>query len=221
MERIICPSLMCANYDSLKDEIIKLDSAGTDIFHIDIMDGTFVPNFGMGIQDVQAVRRNTKKMIDSHLMISNPGEYVDLFADLGVDLIYIHPETDMHPVRTLGKIKAKNKLAGIAINPGTSIESVIELLSLVDYVMVMTVNPGFAGQKYLDFVNDKIERLVNLKSKYKFKIMVDGAISEEKINQLSDLGVDGFILGTSALFGKEEEYKDIIKRLKNIKEETN
>ncbi|MDV4150444.1 ribulose-phosphate 3-epimerase [Clostridium sp. AL.422] len=221
MERIICPSLMCANYDSLKDEIMKLDSAGIDIFHIDIMDGTFVPNFGMGIQDVQAIRRNTNKMVDSHLMISNPGEYVDLFADLGVDLIYIHPETDMHPVRTLGKIKARNILSGIAINPGTSIESIIELLPIVDYVMVMTVNPGFAGQKYLNFVNDKIERLVKLKLEYKFKIMVDGAISEEKINKLSDLGVDGFILGTSALFGKEEEYKDIVKRLKTIKEEAN
>lgn len=214
MKKLICPSLMCANYDSLKDEVIELDLAGTDIFHIDIMDGSFVPNFGMGLQDVQAVRRNTNKMIDSHLMISNPGEYVDLFADLGVDLIYIHPETDKHPVRTLGKIKAKDKLAGIAINPGTSIESIKELLPLVDYLMVMTVNPGFAGQKYLDFVNDKIERLVKLKSEYEFKIMVDGAISEEKINELSVLGVDGFILGTSALFGKEESYKEIIDRLK-------
>lgn len=214
MEKLICPSLMCANYDSLKDEIIELDLAGTDIFHIDIMDGSFVPNFGMGLQDVQAVRRNTNKMIDSHLMISNPGEYVDLFADLGVDLIYIHPETDKHPARTLGKINAKNKLAGIAINPGTSIENIKELLNLVDYVMIMTVNPGFAGQKYLEFVNDKIERLVNLKSEYGFKIMVDGAISEEKINELSALGVDGFILGTSALFGKQENYKEIIDRLK-------
>lgn len=214
MKKLICPSLMCSNYDSLKDEVIELDLAGTDIFHIDIMDGSFVPNFGMGLQDVQAVRRNTNKMIDSHLMISNPGEYVDLFADLGVDLIYIHPETDKHPVRTLGKIKAKDKLAGIAINPGTSIESIKELLPLVDYLMVMTVNPGFAGQKYLDFVNDKIERLVKLKSEYEFKIMVDGAISEEKINELSVLGVDGFILGTSALFGKEESYKEIIDRLK-------
>lgn len=215
MERIICPSLMCANYDSLKDEVVKLDLAGTDIFHIDIMDGMFVPNFGMGIQDVQAVRKNTNKMIDSHLMISNPGDYIDLFVNIGVDLIYIHPETDMHPVRTLEKIKANNKLAGIAINPGTSIESIIELLPLVDYLMVMTVNPGFAGQKYLDFVNDKIERLVKLKLEHSFKIMVDGAISEEKINQLSALGVDGFILGTSALFGKDEDYSTIIKRLKN------
>lgn len=215
MNRIICPSMMCANYDSLKEEVVKLDLAGTDIFHIDIMDGSFVPNFGMGTQDVECVRKNTKKLIDAHLMIENPGNYVELFADLGADIIYIHPEADKHPARALGKIKGKNKFAGIAINPGTSMETIEELLPLVDYVMVMTVNPGFAGQKYLDFVNNKIKKLVDLKSEFEFKIMVDGAISPQKIDELSELGVDGFILGTSALFGKEEDYETIIKRLKN------
>lgn len=214
MSRIICPSMMCANYDSLKEEVIKLDLAGTDIFHIDIMDGSFVPNFGMGTQDIECIRKNTKKLIDAHLMIENPGNYVEMFADLGVDIIYIHPEADKHPARALGKIKGKNKSAGIAIDPGTSIETIEELLPLIDYVMVMTVNPGFAGQKYLEFVNNKIKKLVDLKQKFDFKIMVDGAISVEKINELSDLGVDGFILGTSALFGKEEDYVTIIKRLK-------
>jgi len=215
VERILCPSMMCANYDSLKEEVIKLDLAGTDIFHVDIMDGSFVPNFGMGIQDVQYIRKNTQKLIDAHLMIENPGDYVELFADLGADIIYIHPEADKQPVRALGKIKGKNKLAGIAINPGTSLETIDELLPLVDYVMIMTVNPGFAGQKYLDFVTNKIKKLVDKKEDFEFKIMVDGAISPEKISELSGLGVDGFILGTSALFGKSEDYATIIKRLKS------
>lgn len=214
MRKIMCPSMMCANYDSLKEEVVKLDSAEVDIFHIDIMDGKFVPNFGMGTQDVQCIRKNTDKLIDVHLMIENPGNYIDLFIKLGVDIIYIHPEADKHPTRTLGKIKAAHKLAGIAINPGTSMETIEELLTLVDYVMVMTVDPGFAGQKYLDFVNNKIEKIVKFKEKYGFRIMVDGAISPEKIEELSSIGVDGFILGTSALFGKDEDYKTIIERLK-------
>ncbi|TZE81343.1 ribulose-phosphate 3-epimerase [Calorimonas adulescens] len=214
MKKIICPSMMCANFDSLKEEVAKLDMAGIDIFHIDIMDGIFVPNFGMGLQDIQCIRKNTEKLIDVHLMIENPGNYIDLFAKLGVDIIYIHPEADKHPARTIEKIKAASKAAGIAINPGTSVETIEELLPMIDYLMAMTVNPGFAGQKYLNFVDNKIKKLVRLKKDYGFKVMVDGAISSEKINELSKLGVDGFILGTSSLFGKNEDYKTIIERLK-------
>lgn len=207
--------MMCANYDSLKEEIIKLEMAGVDVFHVDIMDGRFVPNFGMGVQDVECIRRNTKKCMDIHLMVEDPGNYVDLFLELGADIIYIHPESDRHPTRTLEKIKDANKSTGIAINPGTSLSSIEELLPLLDYIMVMTVNPGFAGQKYLDFTNKKIERLNKLKNEYSFKIMVDGAISTEKVTMLSKIGVDGFILGTSTLFGKKESYKTIFKRLKD------
>lgn len=215
---LFCPSMMCASFNHLEQEVKALDAAGTDIFHIDIMDGNFVPNFGMGTQDVTAIRESTDKRVDVHLMISNPGNYVEMFADLGADIIYIHPETDIQAARTLAKIKEKGKKAGIAINPGTSIHQIEELLPLIDYLMVMTVNPGFAGQKYLPYVDPKIKKLVELKGTFSFELMVDGAISEPIIQRLAKIGVDGFVLGTSTLFGKEQSYKEILDRLKHDKE---
>jgi ribulose-phosphate 3-epimerase len=218
MEKLLAPSMMCANFGSLEKEVAFLEEAGVDIFHIDIMDGSFVPNFGMGLQDLEFIRRATDKVVDAHLMIQNPGDYVDLFADKGVDILYIHPEADLHPARTLDKIRAKNVKPGLAINPGTSVETIKPLLSLVDYVMVMTVNPGFAGQAYLPFVNEKIEELVALKTKgaNNFQVMVDGAISPEKIEELSVQGVEGFVLGTSSLFNKEKSYQEIIDELRKL-----
>lgn len=211
----ICPSLMCANFDNLKKEVVSLDKAGADIFHIDIMDGNFVPNFGMGLQDIDTVRRNTNKEIDVHLMSINASDHIGLFRKAGVDIVYVHSEGDSLISTTLAKIKENGMKVGLAVSPGTSIYSIKELLNLVDIVLVMTVNPGFAGQKYLDYVDEKIFKLADLKSKYNFEIFVDGAISEEKVNYLKTKGVDGFILGTSALFGKDESYEEIIKRLKS------
>ncbi|WP_320164498.1 ribulose-phosphate 3-epimerase [uncultured Trichococcus sp.] len=211
---LICPSMMCANFANLENEIHQLAHAGSDIFHIDIMDGEFVPNFGMGIQDFELIRKSTNRLVDVHLMIKNPSNYVEKFADMGADIIYFHPETDLHPTKTIDKIKGLGKQAGIAINPGTSIDSILELLPLVDFIMVMTVNPGFSGQKYLDFVDNKINRLLDLKADYEFEILVDGAISSERIQSLSALGVKGFVLGTSALFGRDKSYSELITEFK-------
>lgn len=213
-EVLLAPSMMCANFSNLEKEVKDLDKAGTDIFHIDFMDGTFVPNFGMGLQDFEYIKSSTNTLVDVHLMIQNPGDYVDLFADKGADIIYIHPEVDTHPARTLDKIIAKGKKAGIAINPGTSLETVRELFPLIDYMMIMTVNPGFAGQSYLDYVNPKIEEAVKIGREFEFEVMVDGAISEEKIYSLSKLGVKGFVLGTSTLFGKERSYETILNKVR-------
>lgn len=212
MDKLLCPSMMCADFGNLSQEIELLEKAGADIFHIDIMDGKFVPNFGMGLQDLEFICKRAEIPTDVHLMIENPGEYVERFADMGVQIIYIHPEADVHSARTLQKIRDKGVKAGIAVNPGTVVETIMPLLSLADYVMVMSVNPGFAGQKYLDFVDEKIERLKQLQGRYSFRIMVDGACSPERIKALK--GVDGFVLGTSALFGKGRDYGELLSELR-------
>lgn len=216
MVKILCPSMMCADYGCLRDSIRELDQAGVDIFHCDVMDGTFVPNITMGTLDIKAIRRYTDKMIDCHLMIEHPGSQIDLFIEAGADLIYIHPEAERYVVRTLDYIKSKGKLAGLAINPDTSIETISEMLYLADYVMVMTVNPGFAGQKFIEFTMEKIKKLVELKKKFNFTLVIDGACSPPVIKRLSEMGCDGFVLGTSAMFGKEKSYADIVKELREM-----
>lgn len=214
MKRIFCPSMMCADFSKLREETEQLDQAGSDIFHLDFMDGQFVPNFGLGLQDFELIRSATTKPIDVHLMIQNPANYVEKFAAMGADIIYIHPEADQQPARTLATIQQKGKKAGLAINPGTAVATIQELLPLVDYVLVMTVNPGFAGQTYLSYTTAKIDQLVKLAKIYSFEVMVDGAISPEKMVRLNNRGVHGFVLGTSALFDQQQPYAKILNQLR-------
>ncbi len=213
-ERLLCPSMMCANYGHLAAEVRALDDAGADIFHCDIMDGSFVPNFTMGVMDVKTIRRYTDKMVDCHLMIENPGNKVDWFIQAGANLIYIHPESERYVVKTLAHIKEMGACAGLAVNPDTSVASISEILNLCDYVMVMTVNPGFSGQAFIDFTRNKIRQLADLKQRYGYKLMIDGHCSPEIVEELSLLGVDGFILGTSALFRKGRTYGELIRELR-------
>ena len=197
---LLCPSLMCADYGNLRATVEELDAAGIDIFHCDVMDGSFVPNFAMGLEDIKAVRAATNKLVDVHLMVENPASKVELFAAAGADIIYIHPESERYVVKTLAAIKSLGKSAGIAVNPDTSIS--------------MTVNPGFAGQSFIEFTNDKVRRLAALKERFGFELMIDGACSPERVRDLSAIGADGFILGTSALFGKDAGYEECLRRLR-------
>ncbi|CAM3132246.1 ribulose-phosphate 3-epimerase [Sporolactobacillus spathodeae] len=218
MERKLYPSMMCAEFDNLSEETQKLSISEIDGFHMDIMDGSFVPNFGISPEDYKTIADHTDKLLDVHLMIYHPEKYIKMFVELGAKRVYFHPEATPHSARIINQIKQCGAEAGIAINPGTSIASINELLPLVDQVLVMTVNPGFAGQKYLEFVNTKIKKLSQLCCDFNFEIVVDGAISLEKINELGAIGVTGFVLGTSALFGKGKNYSEIIRSLKEQQE---
>ncbi|MFC6200813.1 ribulose-phosphate 3-epimerase [Lactiplantibacillus nangangensis] len=216
MHKLLCPSMMVADFTKIKEEVQELELANIDIFHMDIMDGSFVPNMALGVEDYKAIRSLTSKKMDVHLMVQRPKNYIKMFFNLGANIIYIHPESDQMPTSTLEMIKSLGMTPGIAINPGTSIESIEPLLNLTQNVLVMTVNPGFAGQPYLDFVNKKIDALVKLQNQYNYQIFVDGAISPQKVKMLSQRGVTGFILGTSSLFNKDKGYSQIIQELRQL-----
>lgn len=217
MKKYLYPSMMCANITELRKEIYQLDQAGVDGYHLDVMDGSFVENFALGLGDIQSICKLTKKPCDVHLMIEHADRHLKTFANLGVSLIYVHSEADPHIAKTLQSIRDLNCKVGLAINPGTAFEIVKPLLELIDYALVMTVNPGFAGQKYLKFVDEKISQLVRESDHYNYKIVIDGACSPEIIKRLSRIGADGFVLGTSALFGKKKmPYKELIEYLRGL-----
>lgn len=208
-------SMMCADYRNLEREVHSLEAAGIDSFHIDIMDGRFVPNFAMSLNDLQVIRQLSSIPLDVHLMVEHPVNTVDLFLRnlRPGDTVYIHPEAEYHPSTTLQKIIDAGMVPGIAINPGTSVATVMEMLVIVKKVLVMAVNPGNAGQMFLPYVGRKVKRLLKLKEEYKFRIYWDGACGMEKINTYAPQGVDGFILGTTILFGQGKPYRKILEKL--------
>ena len=211
-------SMMCADYGNLEREVRELDEGGIDSFHIDIMDGRYVPNFAMSLNDMRYIRQATKKPLDVHLMIEHPNNTVELFigALQEKDTIYIHPEAEYHPSTTLQKIINAGMTPGIAINPGTSEENVRMLLRIVKKVLVMSVNPGNAGQMFLPYIRDKYAELLRIKDQMHFDIYWDGACVEDKIKEYAPLGVKGFVLGTTLLFGQDRPYGETINDLKKI-----
>ncbi len=213
---IFSPSMMCAEFSEIKEEVRLLEEAGADRFHLDVMDGRFVPSFALGMGDVRCICTCTEKPKELHLMIENPGRYVELFASAGVDIIYFHPESDYHPTTVIEQIKKAGAEPGIVLNPGTSIEAVTELLYIVKRVIVMGVNPGHAGQIYLPYVDHKLSRLIGLKKEYGLEITLDGACSADMIKKWSGRGVDGFVLGTTALFGLDISYADAFHELRSV-----
>lgn len=211
-------SMMCANFGNLEKEVRELEAAGIDSFHIDIMDGRYVPNYAMSLNDMKYIAGATRKPLDVHLMVEHPNTHIDLFLKnlRPGDTVYIHPEAEYHPSTTLQKVIDAGMIPGIAINPGTSIETVYEMLRIVKKVLVMSVNPGNAGQMYLPYVGNKIERLLDIKESMDFEVYWDGACGADKIKTFAPKGVKGFVLGTTLLFGKKKSYGEILEDVRNL-----
>lgn len=211
----ILPSILSADFANLEKDIKELESIGIDMFHIDVMDGNFVPNISFGFPIIESIRPKTDKVFDCHLMIANPENYVEQFCNVGCDMVSFHIEATNHADRVIQVIKNNGKKAGIVINPQTSIESIKYLLPKLDYVLIMTVNPGFGGQKFIPEMLEKIEELAKLREEknYNFLIEVDGGINVETSKACRDKGADLLVCG-SFLFGASDKEKTLGELLK-------
>ncbi len=200
----IAPSILSANFACLGAEIEAVERGGADILHVDVMDGHFVPNITIGLPVVRSLARATSLPIDAHLMISEPGRYAEQFVAAGAKMVSVHVEADVHLHRTLMAIKNSGALAGVVLNPSTSVTNVEEVLPFVDYVLVMSVNPGFGGQKFISESINKVKKLRRLIDErgLNVRIEIDGGIDRANIEAVVSAGAEIIVAG-SAIFGAE------------------
>ena len=213
---MIAPSLLSADFSRLGDEIRAVEAAGADVIHVDVMDGHFVPNITIGPLIVKAVRSVTSLPVDVHLMITDPDRYLQDFIDAGADWVTVHVEACTHLHRTLSFIKEKGKKAGAVLNPATSLSTLEYVLAEVDLVMLMSVNPGYGGQSFIESSVGKISRLRQMLDSINpgAGIEVDGGISPATIKRVAAAGANIFVAG-SAIYGKSD-YQSVIRDLKEL-----
>ena len=212
----ISPSILSADFSKLGDEIVKLENGGADMIHVDVMDGHFVPNLTMGPPIIKSLRKYTKLPFDVHLMISPVHNYIKNYADAGADIITIHPEATDDLSESIELIKSLNKKIGVSLNPDTPIDKIKNILSRVDLVLIMSVYPGFGGQKFMPEILDKIKTLSNLKTnnKLNFNIEVDGGINFENSKIVINAGADILVSGTTIFRENEGNIKKNIETLR-------
>lgn len=201
----IAPSILSADFSRLGEEIQAVERGGAAILHVDVMDGHFVPNITVGLPVVKSLARATKLPIDAHLMISEPGRYAEQFVAAGAQMVSVHIEADAHVHRTLMAIKSAGAQAGVVLNPATPVVSVEEALPFADYVLVMSVNPGFGGQTFIRTATEKVRRLKALIAERNLatRIEIDGGIDTENIAAVVEAGAEIIVAG-SAIFGKKD-----------------
>tara|TARA_B100001173_G_C15841477_1_gene484809 strand:- start:112 stop:771 length:660 start_codon:yes stop_codon:yes gene_type:complete len=212
----ISPSILSANFSQLGSEIKKLEEGGADMIHIDVMDGHFVPNLTMGPPIIKSLRQTTKLQFDVHLMISPVHKYINDYADAGADIITIHPEATENLKESINQIKKFNKKVGISLNPKTKIDVITEYLNEIDLILIMSVNPGFGGQKFMPEVLDKIKELKKIKDKknLNFEIEIDGGINFDNYKLAIEAGATILVSGTTIFKSNNGNIKKNIDLLK-------
>jgi ribulose-phosphate 3-epimerase len=195
----IAPSILAANFASLEEAIRAVERGGADLLHVDVMDGHFVPNISIGVPVVASLRKATRLPLDVHLMIENPERYIQPFAEAGADMISVHEEATSHLDRILALIRECGCQPGAVINPATPVMALSEVLGSVDYILLMSVNPGFGGQKFIPGVLEKIRRLKEIRESYNhsFRIEVDGGLNPENLADVVRAGAEILVAGTS------------------------